>query len=107
MIQLQRRRMPAERDGVNVKPYNARMAKHPDVAVIGGGIIGLTAAYFLTKAGLTVEVFDRSDLGTEASWAGAGIVPPGHFEFAATPLDQLRAIGSERFPAFSHELRER
>jgi glycine oxidase len=82
------------------------MAQHPDVAVIGGGIIGLTAAYFLAKAGRSVTVFDRSDLGKEASWAGAGILPPGNPERAATPADKLRAIGSARFPAFSAELRE-
>jgi glycine oxidase len=83
------------------------MAKHPDVLVIGGGIIGLTSAYFLAKAGLSVEVLDRGDLGREASWAGAGIIPPGNPELAATPIDKLRAIGSARFPALSAELRER
>lgn len=87
-------------------PYNCDMAKHPDVAIIGGGIIGLTCAYFLAKAGLSVEVFDRGDLGKEASWAGAGILPPGNPERAATPIDKLRAIGSTRFPGFSQELRE-
>lgn len=83
------------------------MSKHPDVAVIGGGIIGLTAAYFLAKDGASVEVLDRSDLGREASWAGAGIIPPGNPDRAATPIDRLRAVGSARFPAFSAELRER
>ncbi len=87
-------------------PYNFRMATHPDVAIIGGGIIGLTSAYFLARAGLKVEVFDRGDLGKEASWAGAGIIPPGNPVGAATPIDQLRAIGSVRFPGFSEELRE-
>jgi len=82
------------------------MAKHPDVAVVGGGIIGLTCAYFLAKAGLAVEVLDRSDLGREASWAGAGIVPPGNPVCAATPIDRLRAIGSTWFPGFSAELRD-
>src|SRR5262245_51229461 len=82
------------------------MAKHPDVAVVGGGIIGLTCAYFLAKEGLSVEVFDRGDLGKEASWAGAGIIPPGNPIRAATPIDRLRAIGSMRFPGFSAELRE-
>jgi glycine oxidase len=82
------------------------MARHPDVAVIGGGIIGLTSAYFLAKAGLAVEVLDRSDLGREASWAGAGIIPPGNPDRAATPIDKLRAVGSARFPDFSAELRE-
>jgi glycine oxidase len=82
------------------------MSKHPDVAIVGGGIIGLTCAYFLAKAGLAVEVLDRSDLGREASWAGAGIIPPGNPVCAATPLDRLRAIGSMRFPGFSAELRD-
>lgn len=85
------------------RSYNFRM---PDVAVIGGGIIGLTSAYFLTRAGLSVAVYDRSDLGREASWAGAGIVPPGNPLRAATPADRLRAIGSARFPGFSAELRD-
>jgi glycine oxidase len=83
------------------------MPPHPDVAIIGGGIIGLTSAYFLAKAGLSVSVFDRADLGREASWAGAGIIPPGHPARAATPIDILRGIGSARFPEFSAELRER
>jgi glycine oxidase len=79
----------------------------PDVAIIGGGIIGLTSAYFLARAGASVEVYDRGDFGKEASWAGAGILPPGNPDRAATPADQLRGIGSRRFPAFSAELRDR
>ncbi|MDB5313331.1 MAG: hcnC [Gemmataceae bacterium] len=83
------------------------MSKHPDVVVIGGGIIGLTSAYFLAEAGFAVEVLDRTDLGREASWAGAGIIPPGNPDRAAAPADKLRAIGSARFPALSADLRAR
>ena len=82
------------------------MPASPDVAIIGGGIIGLTSAYFLARAGFSVGVYDRSDLGREASWAGAGIVPPGNPDRAATPADALRGLGSVRFPSFSAELRE-
>ena len=82
------------------------MAKHADVAIVGGGIIGLTCAYFLAKEGLSVEVFERGELGKEASWAGAGILPPGNPAGAATPIDQLRAIGRCAFPASREELRE-
>jgi glycine oxidase len=83
------------------------MVQHPDVAVVGGGIIGLTAAYELAKSGLTVEVLDRGPLGAEASWAGAGIIPPGNPARAATPIDRLRALGSAGMPALAAELRER
>jgi glycine oxidase len=83
------------------------MSKHPDVVVVGGGIIGLSVAYFLANDGASVTVLDRGDLGAEASWAGAGILPPGNPDRAATHLDKLRAIGSAGFAAFSAELRER
>lgn len=83
------------------------MARHPDVAIVGGGIIGLTAAYELAKAGFTVEVLDRGPPGAEASWAGAGIIPPGNPERAATPIDRLRALGSVGMPLLAAELRER
>lgn len=83
------------------------MAKSADVAIIGGGVIGLTTAYFVARAGVTVHLFDRSAVGTEASWAGAGIVPPGNSFRAVTALDRLRASSSEAFPSLSTELRER
>ncbi len=82
------------------------MAKHSDLAIVGGGIIGLTTAYFLAKAGFTVEVIEQGEPGREASWAGAGILPPGNPERAATPVDRLRGIGSVSFPTLSAELRE-
>ena len=87
--------------------YNCDMANHPDVLIVGGGIIGLTSAYFLAKSGVTVEVIDRGELGREASWAGAGIIPPGNPEHAATPADKLRAFSTAQFASFSDELRER
>jgi len=83
------------------------MGKHPDVAIIGGGVIGLTTAYFLAREGVSVQLFDRSTMGTEASWAGAGIIPPGNALRAATAYDRLRASSSEAFPTLSAELRAR
>ncbi|MDY3553130.1 FAD-dependent oxidoreductase [Gemmata sp. JC717] len=80
------------------------MPASPDVLILGGGVIGLTSAYFLARAGASVHVYDRGDLGREASWAGAGIVPPGRPDRAATPADRLRGIGSVRFPQLSAEL---
>src|SRR3954454_16811365 len=82
------------------------MPSLPDVLILGGGVIGLTAAYFLRRAGADVEVVDKGDFGQEASWAGAGILPPGNPRKAATPFDQLRAESSALFPRLSAELRE-
>lgn len=87
--------------------YNDLMATSPDVLVIGGGIIGLTSAYYLAKAGLSVELIERGELGREASWAGAGIIPPGwHPERATTAIDRLRAYSVRQFEDLSQELRK-
>jgi glycine oxidase len=82
------------------------MAEHPDVLIIGGGVIGLTAAYFLAREQVQLEVVDQGDFGKEASWAGAGIIPPGDPSHARDPFDQLRAHSSVLFPRLSAELRE-
>src|SRR5262245_19087081 len=82
------------------------MATTADIAIVGGGVIGLTAAYVLAKEGQHVTLVDRQDFGQEASWAGAGIIPPGNPDKAVSPFDQLRSHSSARFPALSQELLE-
>jgi glycine oxidase len=83
------------------------MAQHPDVLVLGGGVIGLTTAYFLARHGARVAVLEQGDFGRQASWAGAGIIPPGDSSRARTPYDRLRALSAEMYPELSQELRER
>jgi len=63
-----------------------------DVVVIGGGVIGLSIALELAGQGPAVAVLDQADFGREASWAGAGILPPGNLEAAETPESQLRSL---------------
>lgn len=46
------------------------------IAVIGGGIVGASAAYHLAKAGVKAILIDGSQVG-KATSAGAGIVAPG------------------------------
>ncbi len=82
------------------------MAEHPDVLILGGGVIGLSVAHYLAPAGAAVTVLDKGDFGRESSWAGAGILPPApRVDRAATALDQLAAHSARLFPTLAEELR--
>jgi glycine oxidase len=60
--------------------------------MVGGGVVGLSIAYELARRGWSVTVLDRREPGREASWAGAGILPPANQETARHPLDALRGL---------------
>jgi glycine oxidase len=77
------------------------------VVILGGGVIGLMTAYFLGKDGASVVVLDKGELGQEASWAGAGILPPGDSAQAKSPFDQLRSLSVGLYPGLAAELFER
>ncbi|MCC6455017.1 MAG: FAD-binding oxidoreductase [Caldilineaceae bacterium] len=51
------------------------MASTYDVIVVGGGIVGASAAYHLVRAGANTLLIDRRDAG-RATDAGAGILAP-------------------------------
>jgi D-amino-acid dehydrogenase len=54
--------------------------------VLGGGVVGVTTAYCLAKAGHEVTLVDQQDaLGTEATGGNAGIIAPGHSFAWASP----------------------
>lgn len=75
-----------------------------DLIVGGGGVIGLAIAWVAAKQGLTVRVFERKTLGSGASWAGAGILPPGARKSVFDPIEQLRAESHELFPGWCESL---
>ena len=56
-----------------------------NVLVIGGGIIGLSSAYYLQQAGHKVTVLDKGDFSDNCSYGNAGYVCPSHFIPLATP----------------------
>lgn len=78
-----------------------------DLIILGGGVIGLTTAYYLAREGVRVILCERGRVGMESSWAGAGILPPSDLACAMHPFDRLRAIGGDLFPDLSAELKER
>ena len=51
------------------------MKTTPNV-IVGGGIIGLLAAWYWVEAGESVVVIEKSRVGRESSWAGGGILSP-------------------------------
>lgn len=75
-----------------------------DVIVVGGGVIGLSIAYELAGQGVSVQILDQGPLGQEASWAGAGILPPGNPRRAATPEARLRAESHRLWPEWTKRL---
>jgi glycine oxidase len=75
------------------------------VAIVGAGVIGMSAAWELSRAGCRVALYDPRP-GQGASHAAAGMLAPvseaayGEDEVLALGLDSLR-----RWPAFATELR--
>jgi glycine oxidase len=83
---------------------NGQSAKMTDCLIVGGGVIGLSLAYELAGHGMRVRMIDAAQPGREASWAGAGILPPASAA-ADQPLEQLAALSNELHAQWSQELR--
>jgi glycine oxidase len=79
-------------------------ANMTDVIVIGGGVIGLSIAWELSGCGLSVRVLEQGQFGREASWAGAGMLPPGNLPNARTPEARLRGATHQLWPEWTEQL---
>ena len=55
------------------------------IGIIGGGIIGLSSAYYLYKSGHKVTIIDQGDLKDGCSFGNAGMIVPSHFIPLASP----------------------
>jgi glycine oxidase len=83
------------------------MADTRDIVIVGGGVIGLSIAYALAREGAASTVLDRRELGREASWAGAGLIPPASESphGSLNPAVAFRSWSAELFPRWSEALR--
>lgn len=85
---------------------------HPDILIVGGGVIGLSTALRLADSGASVSLIERQRVGREASWAGAGMLPPGLN--VTVPADNapasqerfLRGLSNKIWPELSARLLE-
>lgn len=55
------------------------------LAILGGGIIGLSSAYYLNEAGHEVTIIDKGDLSDGCSHGNAGMIVPSHIIPLAAP----------------------
>ena len=53
--------------------------------IIGGGIIGLSSAYYLKQSGWDVTLLDKTDLSDGCSYGNLGLIVPSHFVPLAAP----------------------
>src|SRR6187200_2189411 len=78
---------------------------HPDLLIVGGGIIGCSAAAFAAERGASVTLVEATEIGAGASGRNSGVVQhpfdPVLAPLHETTLDHYRALadGDFSFPA--------
>jgi glycine oxidase len=80
-----------------------------DSLLVGGGVMGLSIAWELAQQGLRICVIDSGEMGCEASWAAAGMLPPGPQADRwphCTPYDQLQGLSHRLHPDWHARLAE-
>jgi len=63
-----------------------------DVLVLGGGVIGLSCAFYLLRAGRSVRVLERAGAGDATSHGNCGTLTPSHAAPLASPATLLKGL---------------
>lgn len=74
------------------------------VTIVGGGVIGLSIGWELSRRGAHVRLVERGQIGREASWAASGILPAARSGLAPDPLERLRGLSHELYPQWVQQL---
>ncbi len=75
------------------------------VIVIGGGVVGASAAYHLARDGIATVLIDRKDAG-HATAAGAGIIAPGTSQRPLPAFYPFAAVAVRSYPDLIASLAE-
>ena len=68
------------------------------VVIVGGGVMGMMQARELSHKGIDVVLVDKGLCGTEASWAGGGIVSPLYPWRYSDPITALSEWSQAYYP---------
>jgi D-amino-acid dehydrogenase len=74
-----------------------------DAIVIGGGVVGASAAYHLARAGVRTLLIDRGDAG-RATDAGAGILSTAANAHDPDPIERCEARAAAYYPVLIEHL---
>ena len=78
-----------------------------DVAVVGGGVVGLSIAWRAAQAGLDVVVLERDEVGGGTSRVAAGMLAPvTEVTLVERRVLKLGLAAAARYPAFVAELQD-
>jgi len=61
-----------------------------DVAIIGGGVIGVCSAYYLAQKSVRVVLIEKGEIASGCSYGNGGLIVPSH----AIPLASPGALGN-------------
>jgi glycine/D-amino acid oxidase-like deaminating enzyme/nitrite reductase/ring-hydroxylating ferredoxin subunit len=68
-----------------------------DVAIVGAGIVGLTAAYLLTRAGLSVTVLEARQVGRQVTGRSTAKVTSQHTLIYRHLIDSVGIANAQRY----------
>jgi dimethylglycine dehydrogenase len=76
------------------------MKTHVRVAVIGGGVVGVSTLYHLTRKGWTdVVLLERTELTAGSTWHAAGLLPLFNMSYTVGQLHKYSVDLYKRLPA--------
>src|SRR3954454_9674055 len=98
---------PGPRPESDVRRPAARDGDSYDVAIVGGGIVGLAVAWRARERGLSVLLLERGELGGGTSRVAAGMLAPvAETDVGERALLELGLQSARGWPDFAAQLAE-